>query len=88
MRRKPRPSHQSRHVPIGVLGFSPLDAGETGLVGAVSQEAPLPLATTTETLITPHNKEISDQPLVIKPNATLLGVTLDPMLMFRNTLTQ
>ena len=43
------------------------------------------------TLITPYNKEISDQPLVtlyntpipVNPNPTLLGVTLDPMLTFR-----
>jgi len=43
------------------------------------------------TLITPHNKEITDQPLVtlyntpipVNPNPTLLGVTLDPMLTFR-----
>ena len=39
------PVWQSRHVPIGVLGFSPLDAGETGLVGAVSRGAPFPFAT-------------------------------------------
>ena len=57
-----RPVRQSRHVPIGALRFSSLNAGETGMVGAVSQEAPLPLVTTTETAAPGNFRPLSSPP--------------------------